>query len=155
MNRLEAILASFASLCGDRDREDSQIHTVTTADAGAKNVVDELKHAEKSGVTLQEAINDVAIQAGGWSEYLAKAILHLLETVLKAGAPLGAAMQDAYNESAAASEKLTTFAKDHPVLCTVVALGILWILAPAVISALGFTAEGVAEGESFARREFV
>jgi hypothetical protein len=155
MDCLEAILASFASLCGDRDRdrEDARTDSLTAADAGAINVVNELKHAEKSGLTLQEAINDIAIQAGGWSEYLAETILHLLEKVLKAGAPMGAAMRDAYEKSAEAAGKLTTFAKDHPVLCTVVALGILWLLAPVVMSALGFTVEGIAEGESVWRCE--
>lgn len=147
MDCLEPILASFASLCGDRDHEDTRNDHFTAADAGARNVVNELKHAEKSGHTLHEAINDIAIQAGGWSEYLAEAILDLLEKVLKAGAPMGAAMRDAYNKSADAAEKLTTFAKDHPVFCTVVALGILWILTPVIMSALGFTAEGIAEGE--------
>lgn len=149
MDRLSAILAQFASICGDHRIK--QQKPLTKADAAAEDVIDELAHAEKSGRMLKAAINDIAIRAGGWSEYFAKAILHLLETVLKAGAPMGAAMRDAYNRSVHAAEKMTTFAKDHPVLCTVVALGILEILAPFVISALGFTAEGVLEGESFVR----
>ena len=61
---------------------------------------------------------------------------------------MGAAMKEAYNKSCDAAEKLTTFAKEHPVLCTVIALGILAVLAPAVLSALGFTGEGIAEGKS-------
>lgn len=121
----------------------------TEAETGARHIVDDISSAEKPGRNLEDTINDIVAQAGGWSEAIAAAILRLLEAALKTGAPMGAAMRDAYNRSVAAAETLTSFAREHPVFCTVVALGVLAILAPAVISALGFTAEGVMEG-SFA-----
>ena len=145
MDRLVTILSPFASVCGSR--RTTQASTITAVNTSAQNIVNEIKYAEKSGQTLEVAINDIAIQAGGWSEYLAERILRLLEGVLKAGKPIGDAMRYAYDKSVEAVERSTTFAKDHPVLCTVIALGILAIMVPVVITALGFTGEGVAAGE--------
>ena len=145
MDRLATILSPFASICSSR--RNIQASSITAADMTAQDVVDEIKFAEKSGESLKVAINDIVIQAGGWSEYLAERILRALEAVLKAGAPIGEAMKHAYDKSVEAVERMTTFAKDHPVLCTAIALGILMIMVPVVITALGFTAGGVAEGE--------
>jgi hypothetical protein len=145
MDRLASILSPFTTICGSR--RNTQASTITAADTSAQNVVNEIKYAEKSGQTLEVTINDIAIQAGGWSEYLAERILRLLEGVLKAGKPIGEAMRHAYDKSVEAVERLTIFAKDHPVLCTAIALGILAIMVPVVITALGFTCEGVAAGE--------
>lgn len=106
-----------------------------------------LINSEKSGQTLQTAVDNTVAQAGGWSECIARKRLDLIKEVLGRQAPMGAAMRNAYNRSSEVAQKSTTFAKDHPVICTLIALGVLVILAPAAISALGFTAEGVAEGE--------
>ena len=145
MDRLATILSPFASICSSR--RNIQASSITAADMTAQDVVDEIKFAEKSGESLKVAINDIVIQAGGWSEYLAQRILRALEAVLKAGKPIGEAMKHAYDKSVEAVERMTTFAKDHPVFCTAIALGILMIMVPVVITALGFTAGGVAEGE--------
>jgi hypothetical protein len=56
---------------------------------------------------------------------------------------MGEAMKDAVQKSTAAA---TEFAKEHPVFCTVVALGILVLLAPWAIEALGFGELGPIEG---------
>lgn len=60
------------------------------------------------------------------------------------------AMKDAYEKAIGAADGIAGFSREHPVLtgciCAVIALGILVILAPAVIHALGFGVEGVVEG---------
>ena len=62
-------------------------------------------------------------------------------------------MIDAYDSATDAADRLFQFAKDHPVasagLLTIVAVGVLVILAPAVVEALGFAELGPLEG-SFA-----
>ena len=57
------------------------------------------------------------------------------------------AMKEAYDKACAAAAEIEGFARDHPVFCTVVALGVLVILAPYVLEALGFGALAPVEGE--------
>lgn len=90
-------------------------------------------------------------QAGGWSEYLAAKILAALETVLRAGKDLGPALSAAYERACEAAKGIPGFAADHPlataVFCTVVALGVLVVLAPYVLEILGFAELGPVEGK--------
>ena len=112
--------------------------------------------ADKIGPSLDASIQSIVHAAGGWSEYLAKKILAALEAVLKAGKQLSAAMQEAYDKAYDAFQKTEGFAADHPmateVLCTVIALGILVVLAPYVVELLGYCAGfgelGPIEGKS-------
>lgn len=67
-------------------------------------------------------------------------ILAVLQTVLEAGKPLTAAMRSAYDVACRAVEETEGFAADHPVFCTLVALGVLVVLAPYVVEYLGFCA---------------
>ena len=128
---------------------------ITTAERAAQDAVSALTTSEKSGHSLVMAVDEIVIQAGGWSEYIADKILKLLVAAIRAGAPMGAAMRDAYNKSCEAAERFTTFTNDHPILCTVVALGILWILAPVVMSALGFAEEGIMAGRSIQSKKSI
>jgi hypothetical protein len=100
----------------------------------ATNAVMTLQGAEKTGDSLTERI--------------ATSILAMLENVLKDGSPMGQAMREAYDKACALVAALGEFVQEHPIFCTVVALGILVILAPAVIHALGFSALGPVEGKS-------
>jgi hypothetical protein len=61
---------------------------------------------------------------------------------------MGQAMKDAFDKSVAAT---TGLAHDHPVFCTLVALGILVTLAPLFIKALGFGELGPVGGYFQAR----
>ena len=110
------------------------ITTLTTTDANHDATIASLVH-----------------QAGGWSEYLAAKILSALETVLRAGEKLGPAMRAAYEQACEAAKAIPGFAADHPlatgVFCTVVALGVLVVLAPYVLGILGFGELGPVEGE--------
>ncbi|KAG8533013.1 uncharacterized protein KY384_001795 [Bacidia gigantensis] len=95
-------------------------------------------------------INSIVHQAGGWSEYLAKKILSAMEAALKAAKPMSAALKTAYDKTCEAAKEIEGFVAEHPiatgVFCTVVALGVLWLLAPSVLAWLGFGLELEEEG---------
>ena len=60
-------------------------------------------------------------------------------------------MKEALEKATEAAEKeagrAAGFAKEHPLYCTVLALGILvWLGMPWVLTALGFAEEGIVEG---------
>ena len=121
-------------------------------DEAAEAIVAAMMDADKAGPSLDATIKSIVHQTGGWSEYLAAKALTALEAGLKAGKPLSAAMQEAYDKACEALEATEGFAADHPiateVLITVIALGILVELAPYVLGLLGFAELGPIEGES-------
>ena len=61
------------------------------------------------------------------------------------------AMQEAYDKACEAAKTIEGFAADHPiataVFCTVIALGVLVVLAPYALELLGFGELGPIEGE--------
>ncbi len=109
----------------------------------AASVLDTLFTTEKNGRDLERTLNNI-VSTDGWTESLAEAILSGLENALKAGAPMGQAMKEAFER---AMKEAVDFAHDHPVFCTVIALGILVLLVPWAIEALGFAELGPVEGE--------
>ncbi|KIM35797.1 hypothetical protein M413DRAFT_79042 [Hebeloma cylindrosporum] len=84
-----------------------------------------------------------------WYEDLAATVLARLENEIKAGAPMGERMRYAYDTASRLIEAMWQFAKDHPLFVALVALGILVILAPWAVRALGFGELGPVKG-SFA-----
>ncbi|KAI9861009.1 MAG: hypothetical protein M1824_002775 [Vezdaea acicularis] len=116
------------------------------AEKVATDVLFTLQSAEKPGVELQQSITGIVHQAGGWDEWIAKAILNALTNVLRAAERLGPVLQDTYDRACEEAKKIPGIVRDHPYWSIVVALGILAILTPLVIYALGFTAEGVLAG---------
>jgi len=118
----------------DKDRRTTQ--------AVATDVLNVLRDAEKNGRDLKRAFQNIVGEYGS-TEKVATAILSGVEKILKNGAPMAQAMKDAFQRATNAAE---AFAREHPVYCTVIALGILVILAPWVIEALGFGELGPIEG---------
>lgn len=108
-------------------------------------------HTVPTAPDLDAKIASLVHQAGGWSEYLAAKVLAALETVLRAGKDLGPALSAAYERACEAAKGIPGFAADHPlataVFCTVVALGVLVVLAPYVLEILGFGELGPVEGK--------
>ncbi|MCJ1417999.1 hypothetical protein MMC32_004344 [Xylographa parallela] len=112
------------------------------------------------GPSLDSQIKNIVHQAGGWRESLAKSILSALEQALHKAFELKEALspiiQDALAKVMKAGRQTKDFAKwfveEHPVwtgvILTVVALGILWLIVPYILSALGFGEIGIVEGES-------
>jgi hypothetical protein len=90
---------------------------------------------------------------GSWYQRLALAVLDAIRAALKDGSPFREAMRGAYDRASEAAKGIADFAHQHPLytttICAVVALGILVILAPYVIEALGFGALGPVEGWFF------
>ena len=66
---------------------------------------------------------------------------------------LGAAVRDAYHKAWQTANEIAGFVIQHPVKCTVIALGVLVIIAPWVIEALGFAELGPVEGVYTERRK--
>ena len=123
-----------------------------SADAAAKSIVTALQSAKTPGVSLDADIKSIVHQAGGWSDYLAQRVLTGLEAVLRAGKEkLGPAIKKAYEKAVEAAKVFKDFSAEHPiataVFCTVIAIGMLVVLAPSVLEILGFAAEGPLEGE--------
>src|SRR5271154_5209981 len=121
----------------------------TTQDV-AINILNALYDAEKPGELLKRRIEDI-VEECGWTENLAAALLSQLENALKSKASMGQAMRDAFNRSMDAA---VGFAHDHPVFCTLIALGIFVILLPWVIEFLGFSELGPIEGISSLHQAF-
>jgi len=121
-----------------------------TNDQAASRIIT-LMHTAHTDPDHDANIASLVHQAGGWSEYLAAKILAALETVLRAGKDLGPALSAAYERACEAAKGIPGFAADHPlataVFCTVVALGVLVVLAPYVLEILGFAELGPVEGK--------
>lgn len=88
------------------------------------------------------------INANGWSDSIAQAILRGLNDAISAGAEMARPATDAL---AKAKEAAVGFAEEHPVYATLLALGVLAILLPWVLEVLGFGELGPIAG-SFAAR---
>ncbi|KAF2145403.1 uncharacterized protein K452DRAFT_305431 [Aplosporella prunicola CBS 121167] len=106
----------------------------------------ELKARTQALTTRNSAVN---ASSSRWAAAVARAVLRAMESALKAGKAHSGAMGTALEKAEMAAAELGEFVKAHPVFFTVLALGVLVLLAPAVIHALGFGALGPVEG-SFA-----
>lgn len=122
------------------------------SDKAALSIVSAMLDADKAGPSLDTTIQSLVHQAGGWSQYLAEKILAAIEAVLKSGKQMNAAMQEACDKACEAAKMIEGFAADHPfattVFCTVIALGVLVVLAPYALEWLGFSELGPIEGKS-------
>ncbi|GME54599.1 hypothetical protein C8Q74DRAFT_726388 [Neofusicoccum parvum] len=142
MDHLGSIKACF--LCRDEHPTHSKLDT---DDAVAQDFVDTLLTAERKDKDLEEKLDSVVGTSGwNWKEGFAKAVLNKLEQAIKIGAQMSGTMKEALEKATGAASE---FARDHPVYFTLIALGVLVILTPWVIEALGFGELGPIEG-SFA-----
>jgi hypothetical protein len=126
--------------------KDVKIPIQTTEEATALSILSALFTAEKPGHDLERHVQGL-VRSCGWKQGLAKRILDGLVASLISGAAMGGAMKEAYDKALAIG---SVFAHEHPVLtaaiATVVAIGILVILAPWAVEALGFGELGPVEG---------
>ena len=89
--------------------------------------------------SLKEAIGTCS-----YYQKVAQWILTKLESALRNGKALGKTTEIAAGK---ATEAAVGFAKDHPIYCTLIALGILVMVAPWVLEILGFAELGPVEGK--------
>jgi len=126
-------------------QEKPEKHSPQSTQSLAEDILTSLFNAQKIDEVLEHRFQDI-VSVTSWYEDLAKAVLNGIENALKAGAPMGQAMKDAYDKAAQVIEEVFQFAKDHPVFVSLIALGILVVLAPWAITALGFGELGPIEG---------
>lgn len=117
---------------------ENQIDNATNALAA--NVLTVLLEAETTDNILKYNLDKI-VGTTGWTERLAMAILTGLSNAIKNGTPMGKAATAALER---ALKDALQWAKEYPevVFCTIVALGILVVMTPWVIEALGFAAAG-------------
>lgn len=110
----------------------------------ATEIIDTLYSAEKNGRDLVKTLDNI-VGEYGWVENIGAAILNGLESALRKGVAMGPVMKEAFDKATRAA---IGFARDHPVYCTIIALGILVLLTPWVIEAIGFGELGPVEGKN-------
>lgn len=116
-----------------------------TAEEVASDVVHALVHAEKSGAHLKRTLDDV-VSSHGWTEKVAEWVLAKLEAALDEAEKLQGPVKEAYNQACEAALAVEGFVKEHPIFTTVIALGVLVVIAPWVLEVLGFAELGPVEG---------
>ncbi|UPX16187.1 uncharacterized protein EKO05_0006601 [Ascochyta rabiei] len=85
-----------------------------------------------------------------WTQDLAKDTLHQMTAVVQnPHDTFSPVFREAYKKALGGTQMIEGFTKDHPLFSLVVALGVLYIMAPWVLQLLGFTSKGPALG-SFA-----
>jgi hypothetical protein len=114
----------------------------------ADNVLYLLFNASESNAGLRLDIQS-AVSTSGWKESLAERILKGTQNALESGVPMGEAMAAAFKRSV---QEAVGFVKEHPVYFTVIALGVLVVLAPWILEVLGFAELGPVEGNFLFKR---
>jgi ElaB/YqjD/DUF883 family membrane-anchored ribosome-binding protein len=136
--------------CTDREQllQEKQARIFTngpTAEEIADKLVYTILSAEKNGEHLKRELDNI-IGEYGWKEKVAEWTLAKLEKALHEASKLGPAVKEAYEKTCEVAKSVEGFVQEHPVFCTVIALGVLVYLAPAVLVALGFGELGPMEG---------
>jgi hypothetical protein len=122
-------------------------HDPRTAEDIAEQVVHAILHAEKGGRDLKKKLNNI-VGTNGWTERIAEWTLAKLEKALKEVSKLGPVLKEAYDKACDVAKGIEGFIQEHPVFCTIIALGVLVLIAPWAIEALGFGELGPIEGTS-------
>lgn len=159
MGLFSAIIECIRGPCGGNEaapalERKSSILSMSSrgSDDIAREVIQIILTAEKRGSDLRSRIEDT-VDIEGWTEGIAKAILAKLKQVIDAGwKDMGSVMQDAIDSASNSAQDIFQFAADHPeatsIFCTLVALGVLILIAPWVVEALGFSQLGPVEGKN-------
>jgi hypothetical protein len=111
----------------------------------ASQFVDTLFSAEKNGPELHQALAEI-VQTASLKQYFARVVFETLQKAIEKARPMGIALGETYDKVVREIDGIEGFVKDHPVMCAVIAIGILVVLAPWVIEALGFAEGGILEG---------
>lgn len=110
------------------------------------DVVDTILRTSLTGPALRMRL-DAIVGAYGWRDNMARWVLEKLTNSLQdAHDKLGPAVRDAYHKAWEVARSIEGFVIEHPVMCTIIALGVLCIVAPWMLEALGFAELGPVEG---------
>jgi hypothetical protein len=114
------------------------------------DIVAKLFAAERKDEVLEADLRST-VHAHGWYEGLAAAVMEGIKRAIELGKEMGPVMRDAYDEAVAALNKVEEWAEEHPgmagVIITLIALGVMALVVPWMLTYLGFTGSGIAEGE--------
>jgi hypothetical protein len=161
MARLRAILACLP--CGAAEPQDSTVDYANEkapllsasganprpASEIAEEVVATLLTTSLAGPVLHMKLDSI-VGAYGWRTNIAKHVLENLTAALQsAHDKLGPSIRIAYDKAWEAATSIEGFVIEHPVMCTVIAFGVLAVIAPWVLEALGFSALGPVEGTCY------
>jgi hypothetical protein len=115
----------------------------------ADQIVAKLLAADRNDAILKADLQST-IHTYGWYDGLAAAVLSALEKAIRLGEEMKPAMKSAYEKAIAGINMVEDWAGEHPemaaVLVTLIALGVLAIMTPWLITWLGFAEEGIVEG---------
>lgn len=117
----------------------------------AAKIIEILRTAEKSGEALKLHLQS-AVDTQGWTDGIVQSILNGVIDILQQGREkIGPAMAEALERAEDAANECFEFAKDNPKLVaagllTIIVIGVLVIMAPWVVEALGFAELGPLEG---------
>ncbi|KAF2669417.1 hypothetical protein BT63DRAFT_413851 [Microthyrium microscopicum] len=122
----------------------------TKEESLAAEIVDKIYSSEKHGTELENELRSI-FYANGASEELAEAVLNALAAAIQAGRVMNEAMNIAYGTAVEKASEIEEFVKEHPLFCSLIALGIVVLLMPGLLTALGFDEMGIIEGSLAAR----
>lgn len=112
----------------------------------ADQVVETLLLTSRSGPALRMELDSI-VGTYGWTDNVARWVLEKLCKALEdAHEKLGPTINDAYNKAWETAKSIEGFVIEHPVMCTIITLGVLVVVAPWVLEALGFAELGPMEG---------
>ena len=146
MSFLQSILDCFGNRKGQTSLIEESKTMVRSDSDIANEIVEKLFTTEKNGNALKSELQGI-IHANGWREGLAEAIFNATELAIRTGRTMGPAIQTAYDRAVVEMKKVKEFGEDNPQLCAIIALGIIALLMPWLLTALGFAAEGITEGK--------
>lgn len=133
----------------ERFPDQRSISTASPSDSKvAEEILNAMESAEKSGEEVRTKVADVVGVKSNWTESLARAVLECLAKAVETGVveKTGGALKEAFDKAVEAAKAVGLWIEKHPVLFTIIALGILVVLLPWVIEALGFAELGPIEG---------
>ena len=107
--------------------------------------------AEKTGTELKQNLANI-IETNSWRQTtwrkrFARNVFEGMQKAIESARPMTAALRETYEKVEGVINGIEGFVREHPILCALIALGILVLLAPWVIEALGFAEGGILEGK--------
>ncbi len=112
----------------------------------ADEIVAKLFAAKRNDEVLQADLHS-AVHAYGLYDGIAAAILEGLKQAIELGKEMGPVMKDAYEKAVAALNKVKEWADENPemasVIITLMALGVMAVIFPWILTYLGFAESGI------------
>lgn len=139
-----SLVTEQPALYNDEKPENSISPPAPYRDDAVAQFLEVIRTAQEPGQELETRLKSI-VSTNGWTENFAKSILNGIEKMIKSSVEMAEVMADAVK---CARHTAWEFAKEHPyyagsiVAGTVVALGVLILLSPWVLEALGFAARG-------------